>query len=265
MKIQQTSYYERINLLDTEEKQTALKNMKDVQKHLFMADAIAVEISDEGFNALRERVNELQPEMDYTDPREMKRVETNEVEFDYYMTMRQMSIQGGYDTAEEAMKSIMESYETLYNQIVDAHKDGDRLVSYEIMGDKTLTLEEDLAELDKAFKRQVGDLEGLIVRTQTRSVLWLAHKNSPQNPQSLQNPQGKVQRYDGWYNYSEKEYKDVAVSMMELARENFLALFHSKNYQKGDGKLIISDIINKNADFLADTKKLFSKHPYPIL
>ncbi|MDE6845504.1 MAG: hypothetical protein K2J99_07035 [Lachnospiraceae bacterium] len=257
MKIQQTSFYERINLLDTEEKQTVLKNMKDVQKHLLMTDAIAVEISDEGVKALRERVNELQPETDYTDPREMKRVETNEVEFDYYMTMRQMSIRGGYDTAEEAMKSIMESYETLYNQIVDAHKDGDRLVSYEIMGDKTLTLEEDLAELDKAFERQVGDLEGLIVRTQTRSILWLAHRNSPQSPQ---NPQGKVRRYDGWYNYSEKEYADVAVAMMKLARENFWALFDSKNYQKGDGKRIISDIINKNADFLADTKKLFSKY-----
>ena len=257
MKIQQTAFYERINLLDTEERQTVLKSMKDVQQHLFMTDAIAVEISDEGFNALRERVNELQPEMDYTDPREMKRVETNEVEFDYYMTMRQMSIHGGYDTAEEAMKSIMESYETLYNQIVDAHKDGDRLVSYEIMGDKILTLEEDLAELDKAFERQVGDLEGLIVRTQTRSIRWLAHRNSPQSPQT---PQGKVERYDGWYNYSEKEYAGVAVSMMKLARENFLALFDNKNYQKGDGKRIISDIINKNASFLSDTKKLFSKY-----
>ena len=260
MKIQDTSFYERINLLDTKERQTVLKNTKDVQKHLFMTDAIDVEISDEGFNVLRERANELQPEMDYTDPRKMKRAETNEVEFDYYMRMRQMSIKGGYNTAEEAMNSIMEAYETLYNEIVDAHKDGDRLVSYKIMGDKTLTLEEDLAELDKAFNRQVGDLEGLIVRTQTRSYLWLVHKNSSQSPQSLQNPQGKVRRYDGWYNYSEKEYKDVAVSMMKLARENFLALFDSKNYQKGDGKLIISDIINKNAEFMEDTKKLFSKY-----
>ena len=73
-------------------------------------------------------------------------------------------------------------------------------------------------ELDKAFKRQVGDLEGLIVCTQTRSILWLAHRN-----------------------------------------ENFLALLGSKNYQKGDGRRIISDMINKNADFMADTKKLFSK------
>ncbi|MDE5599182.1 MAG: hypothetical protein K2J04_15310 [Lachnospiraceae bacterium] len=214
-------------------------------------------ISEEGLRALRERVNEIQPKIEYTDPREMPRAKTNEVEFDYYMRMRQMSIKGGYNTAEEAMKSVMEAYETLYNEIVDAHKDGDRLVSYKIMGDKTLTLEEDLAELDKAFNRQVGDLEGLIVRTQTRSYLWLVHNSSPH---TLKNPQGKVRRYDGWYNYSEKEYTDVAVSMMKLARENFLALFDSKNYQKGDGKLIISDMINKNAEFMEDTKKLFSKY-----
>ena len=217
-------------------------------------------ISDEGLRALRERVNELQPKIEYTDPREMKRVETNEIEFDYYMKMRQMSIKGGYNTAEEAMKSIMEAYETLYNQIVDAHKDGDCLVSYKIMGDKTITLEEDLAELDKAFNRQVGDLEGLITRTQTRSYLWLVHNNSSQSPQSTQNSQGKVRRYDGWYNYSEKEYKDVAVAMMKLARENFLALFDGKNFPKGDGKRIISDMINENAYFMEDTKKLFSKY-----
>ncbi len=176
MRIQQTSFYERINLLDTEEKQTVLKNMQAMQKHPVMTDAIEVEISDEGLKALRKRVNELQPAMDYTDPREMPRVETNEVEFDYYMTMRQMSAQEGYNNTEEAMESIMESYEILYNQIVDAHKYGDRLVSYEIMGDKTLTLEEDLAELDKAFERSLGDLQGFIVCTQTSSILWLDRK-----------------------------------------------------------------------------------------
>ena len=110
MRIQQTSFYERINLLDTEEKQTVLKNMQAMQKHPVMTDAIEVEISDEGLKALRKRVNELQPAMDYTDPREMPRVETNEVEFDYYMTMRQMSAQEGYNNTEEAMESIMESY-----------------------------------------------------------------------------------------------------------------------------------------------------------
>lgn len=74
--------------------------MQAVQKHPVMTEAIEVEISDEGFKALRKRVNELQPAMDYTDPREMPRVETNEVEFDYYMTMRQMSAQEGYNNTE---------------------------------------------------------------------------------------------------------------------------------------------------------------------
>ena len=159
----------------------------------------------------------------------------------------------------------METYETLYNEIVDAHKDGDRLVSYEIMGDKILTLEEDLEKLDIAFKRRLGDLEGYITCRQTMGGAWLARRNSRPTPQSQQsqenqqNPQSRVKRYDG-YNYSEKEYKDVAVSMMKLARENFLVLFDSKSYQKGDGRRIISDMINENAEFMEDTKKLFSKY-----
>ena len=60
------------------------------------------------------------------------------------------------------------------------------------------------------------------------------------------------------YHYSEKEYADVAVTMMKLARKNFLTSFDSKNYQKGDGKWIVSDIIHKDTGFMADTKKLFS-------
>lgn len=171
----------------------------------------------------------------------MKRVETNEIEFDYYMRMRQMSIKGGYNTAEEAMKSIMEAYETLYNEIVDAHKDGDRLVSYKIMGDKTLTFEEDLEKLDKAFKRNVEDIAGLVTRTQTRSITWLQHRSSIQTMQSG------------------KEYCDMAFSMMRLARENFLALCDGKNSQEGVAKGIISDIINENAVFMEMTKELFSK------
>ena len=55
------------------------------------------------------------------------------------------------------------------------------------------------------------------------------------------------------------EYIDTAVAMMKLARENFLALFDSKNYKKGAANGIISDIMNKNADFMEKTHKLFSK------
>ena len=202
-------------------------------------------ISEEGLKALRERVNELQPKPDDIDFDKLHPVETNEFEFDYYMRMRQMmgSTLGkreNYD-AEDVMKSIMEAYETLYNEIVDAHKDGDRLVSYEIMGDKILTFEEDLETLDKAFKRNVEDIAGLVTRTQTRSITWLQHRSSIQTMQSG------------------KEYCDMAFSMMRLARENFLALCDGKNSQEGVAKGIISDIINENAVFMEMTKELFSK------
>ena len=222
-------------------------------------------LSEEGLRALRERVNEIQPKIEYTDPREMPRVETNEIEFDYYMTLRKMSgsTLGGRDyDVKDVMNSIMETYETFYNEIVDAHKDGDRLVSYEIMGDKILTLEEDLEKLDIAFKRRLGDLEGYITCRQTMGGAWLARRNSrptPQSQQSQENQQGRVKRYDGYY-YSEKEYADVAVSMVKSARENFLALIDNQSYQEGDGKRIISDMINENEYFLADTKKLYSKY-----
>ncbi|MCI9014522.1 MAG: hypothetical protein HFI59_11325 [Lachnospiraceae bacterium] len=56
----------------------------------------------------------------------------------------------------------------------------------------------------------------------------------------------------------DEDYIDTAVAMMNLARENFLVLLDSKDYQKGDGRYIISDIINKNDDFMAKTHKLFS-------
>ena len=223
------------------------------QRKTFVREAISMpeeqsvnlSISEEGLSALRERVNELQPKIEYTDPREMKRVETNEIEFDYYMKMMHLSSltlgEGGNYDVKDVMNSIMETYETLYNEIVDAHKDGDRLVSYEIMGDKILTFEEDLEKLDKAFKRNVEDIAGLVTRTQTRSITWLQHRSSIQTMQSG------------------KEYCDMAFSMMRLARENFLALCDGKNSQEGVAKGIISDIINENAVFMEMTKELFSK------
>ena len=225
-------------------------------------------ISEEGLKALRERVNELQPELDDIDFDKLHPVETNEIEFDYYMKMMHLSSltlgEGGNYDVKDIMNSIMETYETLYNEIVDAHKDGDRLVSYEIMGDKILTLEEDLEKLDKAFERRLDDLEGYITCRQTNKAFanpdyeWFFRRiNNTIDFQSTQR-KSKAAKHDD-YNYMDDEYIDTAVAMMKLARENFLALFDSKNYKKGAANGIISDIMNKNADFMAKTNKLFSK------
>ena len=54
------------------------------------------------------------------------------------------------------------------------------------------------------------------------------------------------------------EYKDTAISIMEQAREKFLTGFKSSGYQKGAAIGILSDILNENVSFVANTKKLFS-------
>lgn len=269
MKIQQTFCCQSANLLNMSERQTVLKNIKDIQPHSFMTNAVNVEISNEGLRALGERVNELKPESDDIDFDKLHPVETNEVEFEHYMEMMHLSSlalgEGGDYDVVDVMNSIMETYETLYNQIVEEHEYGDRQVSYYISGDRSLTLEEDLAGLEKAFERRLDDLEGYITCRQTNKAFanqgydgWLDRRiNNTIDFKSTQR-KSKAAKHDD-YNYLDNEYIDTAVAMMKLARENFLALFDSKNYKKGTANGIISDIMNKNADFMAKTNKLFSK------
>ena len=241
-----------------------------VREAISMPDeqSVNLSISEEGLRALRERVNELKPESDDIDFDKLHPVETNEVEFEHYMAMMHLSSltlgEGGNYDVVDVMNSIMETYETLYNQIVEEHKYGDRQVSYNISGDRSLTLEEDLAGLDKAFERRLDDLEGYITCRQTNKAFanqgideWLYRRIY--GTTDFQSTQRKIKaaKHDD-YNYLDDEYIDTAVAMMKLARENFLVLFDGKNYQKGAGKRIISDMISKNDDFMAKTKKLFS-------
>ncbi len=230
--------------------------------------SVNLSISDEGRDMLREMVSKFEPEQDDFDFDKLHPVETNEVEFEHYMSMMHLSSlilgEGGNYDVVDVMNSTMETYETLYNQIVEEHKYGDRQVSYYISGDRSLTLEEDLAGLEKAFERQLDDLEGYITCQQTNKAFanpdyeWYFRRiNNTIDFQSTQR-KSKAAKHDD-YNYMDDEYIDTAVAMMKLARENFLVLFDSKNYKKGSANGIISDIMNENADFMAKTSKLFSK------
>lgn len=95
------------------EKHTVPKAVEAAQKHLPKTKAVDVSISGEHYTAMR--------------------------------NISSLTLKDGNDDVEDVMKFMMESYETLYNQIVKEHKNGDRLVSYELTGKRTLTLEEDLA------------------------------------------------------------------------------------------------------------------------
>ena len=81
------------------------------------------------------------------------------------------ALKDGNYNVEDVMKSIMDTYEARYNEIVKEHENGDREVSYELTGKRSLTLDEDLAGLDEAFKMRLANLEGYIACQQTNRAL----------------------------------------------------------------------------------------------
>lgn len=211
MKIQQTPFYQNFRLLDMAEKHTVPKAVEAAQKHLPKRKAVDVSISGEGINALQKRANIFEAESDEIKVKELDLQNTNEVAWEHYTTMRNISSltlkDGNYD-AEDVMKSMMETYETLYNQIVKEHENGDRLVSYELTGKRTLTLEEDLAGLDEAFERRLANLKGYIRCQQTNKAFenpdssWYFCRNSSQSNETKPD-------------YIDKEYRNSAISMMK--------------------------------------------------
>lgn len=218
---------------------------------------VKLSISDEGRNALREMVSKFEPESDDINVSKLTIQNTNEVAWEHYTAMRGVShktLKDGNYNVEDVMKSIMDAYETRYNEIVKEHENGDREVSYELTGKSSLTLEEDLAGLDEAYKMLLANLEGYITCQQTNKAFenpdssWYFHRNGLQNEEKTQD---KVQFFD-------IEYIDTALSIMEQAREKFLTSFKSSDYIKGVATVILSDILNENVSFVANTKKLFS-------
>lgn len=143
-------------------------------------------VFDEGRTVLREMVNKLEPASDDINVRKLTIQNTNEVAWEHYTAMRNISSQtlkdGNYN-AEDVMKSIMDTYETRYHEIVKAHENGDREVFYELTGKSSLTLAEDLAGLDEAYKMRMANLQGYIVCQQTNKAFenpdnaWYFHRN----------------------------------------------------------------------------------------
>lgn len=160
--------------------------------------AVRGDISEEGRSILREMVSKFEPDLDYIHARELTIQNTNEVAWEHYTAMRGISSQtlkdGNYNV-DDVIKSIMDTYEARYNEIVKEHERGDREVSYGLTGKNSLTLEEDLAGLEEAFKMRLANLEGYITCQQTNKAfenpdsLWYFNRNGLQN-------EGKTQDRD---------------------------------------------------------------------
>ena len=163
------------------------------------------------------------------------------------------TLKDGNYNVEDVMKSIMDTYESRYHEIVKEHENGEREVSYELTGKRSLTLEEDLAGLDEAFKMRLANLEGYITCQQTNRAFenpdssWFFNRNGSQNEGKTQD---RIPLFD-------TEYRDSALSIMEQTREKFLAAFKSFGYKKGTAIGIFADVLNEHTSFVANTQKLF--------
>lgn len=206
--------------------------------------SVNLSISDKGKNALREMASKFESTSDYINVSEMTIKNTNEVAWEHYTAMRDISsltLKDGNYNVEDVMKSIMDTYESRYNEIIKEHSNGNRKVSYELTGKRSLTLDEDLAGLDEAFKLRLANLEGYITCQQTNKAFenpdssWYFRRNIPQNEIKTQD---KVEIFN-------VQYQKTAVSIMEQAKEKFLAAFEGINYKKGTAVSILSDIMKK--------------------
>lgn len=238
-------------------------NVKLKKPAFFDAPAVEVSFSREGMSALREAQNES----DYEGYIECKKQAIseearywidNEIELEHYFSMRKMSAETlkdkNYDV-KDLMESMIETYETTYNQILELHKDGNRLFVSEKTGTRSITLEEDLKALDNAFGWRLSNLEGYITCQQTNKqfenpgdISWFFKRNSSYIT--------KENRPDT-YNYLDKDYIETAVSMMESAKEKFLKMCEATNCKEGIGKSIIWNMMNSNILFMEKTQRLF--------
>ena len=174
--------------------------------------------------------------------------DTNEVEWEHYTSMREYSgltLKDGKYNLEDVMKSMMDAYETRYNYIVKEHENGERQVSYDLTGENSLTLDEDLAGLDRAYNKRLANLAGYIVCQQTNDGSKFFQTTNVKKNTAEQ-----------------KEYIDTAVSMMEKAQKRFLEMREEPKYTAGIAKSVIWDIMSSDKNFMETTQRLFAKTIY---
>lgn len=247
MKIFQTPSYDRFCLFEMERKSKDFRGMDDnvAYKNKQIDN---VEISNEGRRALREKLREVKPKVEEPIGYELTIQDTNEVEWEHYTSMREYSgltLKDGKYNLEDVMKSMMDAYETRYNYIVKEHENGERQVSYNLTGENSLTLDEDLAGLDRAYNKRLANLAGYIVCQQTNDGSKFFQTTNVKKNTAEQ-----------------KEYIDTAVSMMEKAQKRFLEMREEPKYTAGIAKSVIWDIMSSDKNFMETTQRLFAKTIY---
>lgn len=287
MKIQQTSFYKNQYLINMEESSTTKKvNREKITISSYNNQTGDISISDEGLATLKEaqaiksklasynnqirdilmseeELEEIREAMerlgvsskDINIREKLLPVKINEIAMDHYFAIKAITHSilesiGNYNN-EDLSKAIMEAYEIRYTQIVKEHEEGIRQIPENLAGIKSLTLEEDLAELDKAFQRRLTDMEAFIYIRQMNKEFAKRVRPELYNSLNKENT-STIEEYD----FMDREYIDTAISMMRQVREEFLTLFKTGNYKQGTARGILSGIMNSNTEFLLKTQIL---------
>ena len=252
LEIFQTPSYDRFCLFEMERKSKDFRGMDDnvAYKNKQIDN---VEISNEGRRALREKLREVKPKVEEPIGYELTIQDTNEVEWEHYTSMREYSgltLKDGKYNLEDVMKSMMDAYETRYNYIVKEHENGERRISYDLTGENSLTLDEDLAGLDRAYNKRLANLAGYIVCQQTNDGSKFFQTTNVKKNTAEQ-----------------KEYIDTAVSMMEKAQKRFLEMREEPKYTAGIAKSVIGDIMSSDKHYywILIEEVIYRNHTIPYL
>lgn len=288
MEIQKPEYKPNTYIFDTvktsvSKEERLVKSQVDLKNE----EAVEVSISEEGYLALREALEQSDlgsaPYADTSDRFEKGLEEAvvkdgskeMQVIRDLWSELREVGGQelekrnanGANLNVEDWMVSAMSAYETVYNRLVEKHKEGDRWLSYGELGVKCMNLKEDLAALDEAYKLYTGQIEAFVGIQQTNKhaeqKYYREYKYLDQQIRKHRGDEitisGTSDYQDDGYNYIDKDYNKTLKSIMKEGMDRFLKAVNTSKYTQGVATGIMIGLINDNQDFVERTKKLFSK------
>ena len=258
------------NMYKTPESQIGGEDKREDQKNIFekMPEAEVV-ISEEGLAAwaeeIKKRTGNIGALTGWEDTSQYAVGAKNEVSFEHFMELgkikkeiRSKSYKNG-DSADIAMKSLLEAYEILYNKIMEQHKTGKREVNYST-GFRSVSLEEDLEALDEAYDQWLGHLDTYVL-LQQRRYTWYLTPVPRGRKREIEEPKyylGSKRKYNPKFMTEEyHEYRRNITVMMKQGREELLAALKTTKGENGLAAKVLTNLMNGSADFWVKTRELW--------
>jgi len=164
-------------------KQAALERQKTAEAN---GESVKVTISEEGMKSYRERITNGQFYEEVQAQRKslLERKLSPDMNYKLTLSARVNSLNetdkeaGGtkYLSNEEKLDNIMEAYTSLYDEIVQGYADGTRIINVadenSKNGYRTLTMQEELADLDSAYESVVNTTVAIMEQSEKVSMAF---------------------------------------------------------------------------------------------